>query len=60
MADKPYHEIYSGFDIDYELEHEGVYITKDGSRLATVGGVEAAYSWIDTEKRRQTKIENVS
>jgi hypothetical protein len=57
---KPYHEIYRGFDIDYELEHDGVYITKDGgNRLATVGGVEAAYDWIDKEKRRQTKIENM-
>lgn len=55
---RPFHEIYRGYDIDYHTDHEEVYIIKNGVLVNTVGGVEAAYYWIDAEKRKVNQNAN--
>lgn len=48
-----YHEIYRGYDIDYHIDHENVYILKDRVKVAEVGGVEDAYRWIDAKRKEE-------
>lgn len=63
MNERRFHEIYRGYNIDYNPDNEGadgdelknVHISKDGKRIASTRGVEAAYDTIDVMKREEAQ-----
>lgn len=52
--------IYRGYNVNYQNDGSGKWeILKDEIKLHSAISEDEAYNWIDKEKRRQTKIENM-